>query len=160
MEQLSTLLEELKNENQLLRDEVDILKGKVSWLESLDSSSLISFVVAQSSSFTLTTTLHPENAAVELCEFGRFDDEFSVTTSGDVGNEAEKKLNDEIEKQKAFEPITKGLKNVEEAVRKTNDDIKSFLISVKPLTQASDFITKQQNMIRDRLRNRILKFNY
>ncbi|VVC45610.1 Hypothetical protein CINCED_3A017106 [Cinara cedri] len=65
-------------------------------------------------------------------------------------NEAEKRLNDEIEKQKAFEPITNGLKNVEEAVRKTDDDIKIFLVLVKPLTQTSDFITKQQNMIRNR----------
>ncbi|VVC42965.1 Hypothetical protein CINCED_3A008560, partial [Cinara cedri] len=65
-------------------------------------------------------------------------------------NEAEKKLNDEIEKQKAFELIIKGLKNVEETVSKTDDDIKSLLVPVKPLTQTSDFITKQRKMIRDR----------
>ncbi|VVC39068.1 Hypothetical protein CINCED_3A003216, partial [Cinara cedri] len=65
-------------------------------------------------------------------------------------NEDEKKLNNEIEKQKAFEPITNGLKNVEEAVRKTDDDIKAFLVPVKPLTQTSDFIIKQQNMIQNR----------
>ncbi|VVC36937.1 Hypothetical protein CINCED_3A015719 [Cinara cedri] len=65
-------------------------------------------------------------------------------------NEAEIKLNDEIEKPKGFELITKGLKKVEEAVRKTDDDIKSFLVPVKPLTQTSHFITKQHKMIRDR----------
>ncbi|VVC45588.1 Hypothetical protein CINCED_3A008365 [Cinara cedri] len=66
-------------------------------------------------------------------------------------NEAEKKLNEEIGKQKAFEPIIKGLKNVEEAVIKTHDDIKSFLVPVKPLTQTSDLVRRpnHKKMIRD-----------
>lgn len=64
--------------------------------------------------------------------------------------EVEKKLNNELEKQKAFEPITTGLKNIEQAVRKTDDDIRSFLVPVRPLTQTTEFISKQQKMIQNR----------
>ncbi|VVC29807.1 Protein-tyrosine phosphatase-like,Dual specificity phosphatase, catalytic domain,Tyrosine, partial [Cinara cedri] len=59
-------------------------------------------------------------------------------------NEAEKKLNDEIEKQKAFEPITKELKNVEEAIKKTDDDIKSFLVPIDLETEIKNSIIKNK----------------
>lgn len=63
--------------------------------------------------------------------------------------ETEKRINNEIEKQKQYEPITSGLKSIEEAVRKTDDDITSFLVPVKPFTQTSNFLDAQQKLIED-----------
>lgn len=44
----------------------------------------------------------------------------------------ETRINNEIEKQKDFEPIIKVIKRIEEAVKKTDEKIKTCLIPINP----------------------------
>lgn len=62
-------------------------------------------------------------------------------------NETEKQINNEVAKQKEFEPITSGLRNIERAVRQTDEDISKFLVPVNTYTSTPEFKDKQNKLI-------------